>query len=242
MTNKMKQNRVLYICLIILLVSASVLIAIASASNKARVGVDDGKATVKDQNEPNISIGDVKPEIPENDAKNKDEAPESEDASGKNEPMQSVSLTINDIRFVSPADGAVISGYSLSVPVYSLTMNDYRTHNGVDIVTESAASVRACADGEVVSMGYNPMMGMSVRISHGAGVESVYRNLAEDLAGGLKVGSKVAAGDVIGTVGDTALIECEEEPHLHFELAVNGENVDPLDFVKLSLVSESYED
>lgn len=241
MTNKRKQNRVLYICLIFLLVTASVLIAIASTSNRSAVKSDDGKGTVNEsggfatgqENSPPPSSGES--------GTDKNAGKESEKTSENKEPVQSVAVTVDSISFTSPADGQVSYEFSLTVPVYSLTMNDYRTHNGVDIATEPSSSVRACADGQVVSLGYDPMMGMSVRISHGGGVESVYRNLSEDLSAGLKVGSIVKAGDVIATVGDSALIECEEEPHLHFELEVDGEAVDPLEYVNIPLQNESYE-
>ncbi len=239
MTNKKKQNRVIYICLIALLVTASVLIAIASASNKAKVEPNDGAFHEGDR----VKQTSEKEEIPTETEKDNKPAKDTETqkTSAEKEPTQAVSLTIDDISFVPPADGSISMGYSVSVPVYSLTMNDYRTHNGVDIVTEASAKVRACADGEVVSMGRDPMMGMSVRIAHEGGVESVYRNLSDELSEGIKVGSKVLAGDVIASVGDTALAECEEEPHLHFELVSAGKSVDPSEFIFIPKLDESYE-
>mgnify|MGYP003330477446 CR=1 FL=1 len=59
---------------------------------------------------------------------------------------------------------------------------------------------------------------------------------------GIAAGVPVNAGDVIGAVGDTALIECEEESHLHLELQVNGEAVDPSEYIEMVKISEVYED
>jgi murein DD-endopeptidase MepM/ murein hydrolase activator NlpD len=52
-------------------------------------------------------------------------------------------------------------------------------------------------------------------------------NLDPELASGITVGSTVKAGDVIGKVGNTARLESADESHLHFELTMNGEIIDP---------------
>ena len=59
---------------------------------------------------------------------------------------------------------------------------------------------------------------------------------------GASVGVSVSGGQVIGAVGDTALIECEEEAHLHFELTVNGEFTDPTEYMEMVSINEVYED
>ncbi|MBQ7047884.1 MAG: M23 family metallopeptidase, partial [Clostridia bacterium] len=60
---------------------------------------------------------------------------------------------------------------------------------------------------------------------HDKGVSSVYRNLNAELPEGIEEGKKVKAGEVIGTVGESALIEIAEPAHLHFELWMNGDCV-----------------
>ena len=72
-------------------------------------------------------------------------------------------------------------------------------------------------------------MGKTITISHEGGLKSVYKNLSNTLPDGIKAGTEVKAGTVIGAVGETARIEAADAPHLHFELflddkAINAEN------------------
>ena len=68
--------------------------------------------------------------------------------------------------------------------------------------------------------------------------------LAPDSAEGKTVGAKVTMGQTIGAVGDTSLVEIAEEPHLHFEIKVDGQYADPLDYIAVSEIPENsyYED
>lgn len=134
-----------------------------------------------------------------------------------------------------PVDGTVIKEHDLLNAVYSATMNDYRVHCGIDIETELGTDVVCVADGVVKEVGNDPFMGTTVTIDHGDGLISVYKNLSPELADGIKVGKEIAEGSVIGSVGESAIIEIADEPHLHLELTLNGEPIDPselLDVVK----------
>ena len=110
-------------------------------------------------------------------------------------------------------------------------MNDWRVHEGIDIATASGAEVKATARGTVSLIYSDPLMGECLTVDHGNGVISIYKNLSKDLASGIEQGAKVTAGQVLGTVGDTAMIESAEEPHLHFEMTYNGKSVDPLSYI-----------
>jgi murein DD-endopeptidase MepM/ murein hydrolase activator NlpD len=59
---------------------------------------------------------------------------------------------------------------------------------------------------------------------------TIYKNLAKDLAEGIQVGATVKQGQQLGIVGDTAVVEMADEPHLHFEVTVKGLSVDPLEY------------
>ena len=133
--------------------------------------------------------------------------------------------------FVSPAVGTVAKEHTTDVPVFSLTTNDWRTHTGVDIACALGDAVYAAADGTVLSVASDPMMGTTVRISHSGDAVTVYKNLAASLADGIEEGARVIAGQVIGAVGDTAMIESADEPHLHFEMSVKGVAVDPMEYI-----------
>ncbi|MBQ1847336.1 MAG: peptidoglycan DD-metalloendopeptidase family protein [Clostridia bacterium] len=133
--------------------------------------------------------------------------------------------------YVVPAAGHVIKDYTMDLPVYSLTMNDYRVHNGIDITSTVGSPVYAFSDGVVKKIHYDPMMGQTVIIDHGDGLESKYQNLQITLPDGIEEGSTVSAGEIIGAVGETALIECAEVPHLHFTVLLNGNYVPPSDYI-----------
>lgn len=138
-----------------------------------------------------------------------------------------------EVEFICPLSGVVSRKHDTETLVFSNTMGDWRIHTGVDITTSLGATVSCVADGTVKEVFDDAMMGKCVSVTHADGVVSIYRNLAEELADGITAGASIAAGDAIGTVGESALCELADEPHLHFEMTVNGAPVDPL-----SLLSE----
>lgn len=142
--------------------------------------------------------------------------------------------------FIMPTIGNVSKTFSIDVLVWSNTMEDYRTHNGIDICASLGEGVMAAADGIVTEVYEHPMMGTTVVIAHDGNAETVYQNLAEDVA--VSVGDTVKAGEVIGAVGESAIIEIAEDPHLHFELQVDGTRVDPLDYITAATMTVVYED
>ena len=144
--------------------------------------------------------------------------------------------------FLSPVSGVIAKSHSVEIPVYSLTMDDYRTHSGVDIAAEAGTSVRAAAAGTVKEIWDDPMMGKCLSITHKGGAVSIYKNLAAEIPAGIEAGTEVEAGTVIGAVGESALIETAEEPHLHFELRINGTEANPADFMLFGTKDVSFED
>ena len=74
-------------------------------------------------------------------------------------------------------------------------------------------------------------MGQCVAVSHSGDAYTIYKNLAAELPEGVVVGATVKAGDVIGTVGESAMVELADEPHLHVEMTVGGLQVDPTDYL-----------
>ncbi|MGN1094775.1 MAG: peptidoglycan DD-metalloendopeptidase family protein [Eubacteriales bacterium] len=141
----------------------------------------------------------------------------------------------DEISFISPLKyGSVVKAYSADIPVFSLTMEDYRVHCGVDIGADVGTEVLAVSNGTISKVRYDPMMGQTIEITHDGGYVSVYKNLRTNLPGGIKEGAKVTVGDTIGYVGDTAIIEISEKPHIHFELYHSEKNVDPLTKITIS--------
>ena len=244
-----KQKRILYSCFVILLITAAVAAAVAGAYKKsekgrAPVGTESVGTEASSAAEPTA----VKKESGTKETE-KEEAglfpprPERKTEGATVEPTETepASLTPEPITFAAPVSGSVYAEFSVAVPVFSNTMNDYRTHAGVDVAAGIGDPVYACADGVIDDVYEDPMMGQTVRISHADGFESVYRNLSTVLPEGIEKGAAVRAGQMIGAVGDTALIECEDEPHLHFELILAGEPVDPSLHVSFTPQGSDYE-
>ena len=140
--------------------------------------------------------------------------------------------------FQLPCIGNVMKEFSVEVPVFSFTMNDYRTHSGIDISAPVGSSVCSIAKGMVCEIYDDVLLGKTVMIDHGNGVISVYSNLADDLAAGITKGMGVGQGQIIGAVGNTALIECAESDHLHFEITVDKKHVDPMSYLDFSGVGD----
>ena len=115
---------------------------------------------------------------------------------------------------------------------YSVAMNDYRTHMGIDIDSDVGVNVRAVFDGIISDIYDDPLMGKTITVDHSGNLQSVYMNLQESLPKNIEVGAEVKAGDVIGGVGESSLIEITDVPHLHFEMKKDGMYVDPLEYIQ----------
>ena len=134
------------------------------------------------------------------------------------------------LTFTAPVDGRVVKGHSLTQPVFSTTLEEWRIHTGVDFSCAESAPVFCAAEGEVTAVYYDPMLGNCVEVAHSDTIKTLYANLASDSS--IKVGDKLNAGAAIGTVGDSAISELCDEAHLHFELLVNDSPVNPLDYLE----------
>ena len=118
-----------------------------------------------------------------------------------------------------PTDGGVISSpYGARTGPIN---GGYDWHPGLDIAVDFGTPVYAAAMGTVETAGWNGGYGQYVRIRHGSGYESAYGHMS-----GIAVsaGQEVRKGEIIGFVGSTGY---STGPHLHFEVFVDGENVDP---------------
>ncbi|MBN9073329.1 MAG: M23 family metallopeptidase [Rhizobiales bacterium] len=138
-------------------------------------------------------------------------------------------VTGNDqVRSLSAANGMVtpVSGVLTSTfgPRKHPILGVVRVHKGVDWAAPAGTPVAAAFDGQIVFQGDGHGYGNVVRIAHSGGRETRYAHLQRfAIADG--TGKTVKAGDIIGYIGTTGL---STGPHLHFELYVNGEAVDPL--------------
>ena len=76
----------------------------------------------------------------------------------------------------------------------------------------------------------DPRYGLTVIIEHNENYQTLYANLLTSEF--VSEGEKVKKGQTIGTVGDTAVYEIVDEPHLHFEIIKHGVNQNPVDYIK----------
>lgn len=130
-----------------------------------------------------------------------------------------------------PVSGEIERGYSVEALAYDVTMADWRTHDGVDILAQQGEVVVAAADGEVVSVKQDDLYGTTVVISHANGLKTTYSNLAETPT--VAEGDKVKCGDVIGSVGKTAICEIGQGSHIHFAMSRDGQSVDPVSYMPI---------
>ena len=133
---------------------------------------------------------------------------------------------VKTVVYYKPLEGKTLKGYHMTSLVYSTTLRDYRTHSGVDIEAKVGDAVKCYCDGVVKSVRTDPFMGVTVEIEHEYGLVSVYQNLAPELPSGLTAGAEIKGGTVIGAIGETAVSECADAPHLHFELLLDGKPID----------------
>lgn len=133
--------------------------------------------------------------------------------------------------FVKPCDGFITVGHSVDMPVYSPTLGDYRTHSGVDIAADMGAIVKAVKGGVVTKIYSDDLYGSCLELETPDGYTFVYSNLTPALSEGIEEGIAVSTGTIIGSVGDSAILEAAQESHLHFELRKDGASIDPEDVI-----------
>lgn len=130
---------------------------------------------------------------------------------------------------VWPVSGEHIAPYSMQELSFNATTQDWRTHDGIDLAALAGEPVRAACSGTVTAVYDDEFLGTTVVISHPEGYETRYSNLAAMPA--VSAGMRVTAGDTIGSVGASALLESASGSHLHFAVRQDGKSVDPARFI-----------
>ncbi|MEG1403933.1 MAG: M23 family metallopeptidase [Oscillospiraceae bacterium] len=132
-------------------------------------------------------------------------------------------------QFIWPLDGEIDLPYSVTALIYNSKMGDWRTNAGVDIAAPLGTQVLAVSSGLVESVKCDKMGSMTVAIQHAGGLRSVYSNLAEIPT--VYEGDNVMTGEVIGAIGTSAPGETAENPHLCFMMTLDGQSVNPADYL-----------
>lgn len=125
------------------------------------------------------------------------------------------------------------SGFGLRIhPIYKIS----KFHYGMDFTAPAGTEIYATGDGVVVSrLSSQRGYGKHIIIDHGYGYVSIYAHLNDF---NVQVRQKVQRGDVIGYVGNTGTSVAN---HLHYEIKLNGVNVDPVNYYFEDLTPEEYE-
>jgi len=127
----------------------------------------------------------------------------------------------------------VASGFGHRIhPIYKI----FKMHNGIDFSAPVGTPVYATADGLVQTATRSARgLGNQIRIDHGFGYTTLYACLDEFT---VRQGTRVKRGDQIGTVGDSGL---SVAPHLHYEVHLNGDPMNPINYFFLDLTPEEYD-
>ena len=171
---------------------------------------------VEEPDDPSGPSGPSEPEEPE-------EPDEPDEPTGPSEP--------DGPEYVRPISVETCSVDYDAIYVSDTTDFIYR-HKAVDFAADAGTEVYAMADGTVSEISLSEELGNLITIDHGDGLVSCYRFVEPQ--DGLKAGDKVEQGGVLGKVASPYGTEAHGGAHLHFELALDGESVDPADHLDLT--------
>lgn len=161
-----------------------------------------------------------------------DESKLSVDTSSKVPAIDSLNPKESSHSFISPLankNAKITNPYSMDKLIYSVTLDQYMTHQGIDIEAPEDSQVLAIHEGTVTAIYNDDRYGTSIEITHPNKIISIYSNLSS--ADMVEVGDVVTKGQIIGGVGSTGLFEALEPSHLHFELIKEGLYVNPADYI-----------
>ena len=129
--------------------------------------------------------------------------------------------------FVPPVSGQTLAGFSGDELVYSETLGDWRTHNGIDLAADAGDEVRCARAGTVSAVYEDGLWGRVVEVT-ADDVTFRYTGLDEVAVSAQQT---VAMGDTLGTVGE-CVAETALDSHLHLEVLKDGAWVDPAGYLK----------
>lgn len=124
------------------------------------------------------------------------------------------------------------SGYGTRIdPIYGTT----KFHSGMDFSAHPGTPIYATGDGVVTKVGWETGYGNTVEVDHGFGYRTRYAHMLDYK---VKAGQKVVRGEVLGRVGSTGR---STGPHLHYEVMVKGQFVNPINYYFMDLSAEDYD-
>ncbi|MEF9983929.1 MAG: M23 family metallopeptidase [Oscillospiraceae bacterium] len=188
-----------------------------SSKNEPHWDFDEVEETKK--NQPDVKVNDD----------TKDQSPKTEKAKDKTTNSEKSSAT-KQIRpevltFVMPIEGEIINNFSDGKLVKDVTLNEWHTHNGVDIKSTEGAAIVAVATGKIENITKDKLWGGTIEISHTDGTTAIYSGII--VMDNLKVGDMVRQKQQIGKA-DKVPCEIACEPHLHFAMKKEDKWINPM--------------
>ena len=135
-----------------------------------------------------------------------------------------------ELEFQKPVEGEIVKEYAKDNLIYSSTLEEWTTHMGIDIKADKTTVVKSAEAGTIKSIKNDPRYGLTIVVEHENGFQTVYANLLTSEF--VVEGEKVEKGQSLGTIGNTAIFESADEPHLHFEILKDSIQVDPSIYIK----------
>lgn len=218
---------VLSICLAVIGVSAYVLVAgsgyyVAESESDPVLSLPEETYVIAEPPTEEILLPEAAAELPFD-----EETALGEVGNWSGEPLEPAA----EAQFVWPVDGIITEEYSIAALSYSEKFGDWRAHSAVELAAPAGTQVMSASAGVVESVENTALSGVTVTVAHAGGIRTVYGNLQELPA--VTVGDNVMTGEIIGAVGSTAVGETREDPHLIFSMTVDGQAVDPAEYLPL---------
>ena len=135
-----------------------------------------------------------------------------------------------ELSFQKPVEGEIVKEFAKDNLIFSETLQEWTVHTGIDIKADKTTVVKSAEAGTVKSIKNDPRYGLTIVVEHENGFETVYSNLLTSEF--VVENEKVEKGQSLGTVGNTAVFESADEPHLHFEILKDSIQVDPSIYIK----------
>ncbi|MDD2397341.1 MAG: M23 family metallopeptidase [Tissierellia bacterium] len=156
-------------------------------------------------------------------AENDNDEDDEDDDGVKSEQMELKSMKV-------PLAGELIREFTIDDLVYYEAIGEWRVHKGIDIKPKDTLLIESALAGKVEAVNNSEITATEIIIDHGNNVKTLYSNL---VSANVKAGDTVEKGQVIGNLGKTVSIEASDGAHLHFEVIVDGQQINPLDYIAI---------
>lgn len=145
-----------------------------------------------------------------------------------NEPA--IPTNVSEVKMLCPMNSPeVLKWYSDTELFYNTTLKQWESHKAVDLTSATSPDVYSVLDGTVTNCSYSYEDGYCITISHADGLSTIYCSLSN--VNSIKKGDSVKRGQKIGEASTSASNESVDGSHLHFSVVLNGNKVDPANYI-----------